>query len=116
VLPGQIARFGDLFGRDLSARAVAALRHRGACDPRRQGGARDCDPLTADERLELIALRAAITDDSRMAVPADTADLSRSGPPDVLRRPARLWRPSPPPGPRRAAARHRRDVAGGPGP
>jgi len=35
ALPGQLARFGELAGRDLSARAFAALRARGAYDPQR---------------------------------------------------------------------------------
>jgi hypothetical protein len=33
TLPVQIARFGELAGRDLAARAFAALQARGADDP-----------------------------------------------------------------------------------
>lgn len=96
-LPAQIARFGDLAGRDLAGRDLAA-----------RGGALDCEPLNASERLEMLALRAAITGGSRTADPPGTADALRSGSPQVLHRPARLWRPPPPPGPRRGSARHRR--------
>ncbi len=49
VLPGQIARFGELASRDLSARAFAALRARGASDPQRHGDAGNYRPLTAGE-------------------------------------------------------------------
>jgi len=106
VLPGQIARFGELAGRDLSARAFAALRTRGACDPQRYTAVRNYQPLTTGEQREMLALRAAITHDYRPAAPAAAADTGRSGP-EGLRRPARLWRP-PSPDPGRAAARHRR--------
>ena len=106
VLPGQIARFGELVSRDLSARAFAALQARGAYDPQRHGDAGNYQPLTAGEQLEMLALRAAITRDYRLAAPAAPADTARSGP-ERLQRPAPLRRPSPP-GPRRAPARHRR--------
>ena len=65
VLPGQIARFGELASRDLSARAFAALRARGAYDPQRHGDAGNYQPLTAGEQLEMRALQAAITRDPR---------------------------------------------------
>ena len=106
ALPGQIARFGELAARDLSARAFAALRARGAYDPRRHGNAENYPPLTTGEQLEMLALRAAITRDHRPAAPAGPADPARSGP-ERLQRPAPL-RHLPPPGPRRAPARHRR--------
>jgi hypothetical protein len=106
ALPGQIARLGELAGRYLSARAFAALRARGACDPQRHGAARDYQPLTTGEHLEMLALRAAITHDHRPAAPAGAEGTGRSGPEGLLR-PARLRRP-PPPGPRRPAPRHRR--------
>jgi hypothetical protein len=114
ILCGQIARFGDLAGRDLSARAFAALRVHGAYDPQRHGDAAKCQPLTTGEHLEMLALRAAITGDHQAAAPAGPADSGRSGPPAGLRRPARLRRPSPPPDLRRAA-RHRRVADAGPG-
>jgi hypothetical protein len=106
ALPGQIARFGDLAGRDLSARAFAALLARGAYDPQRHGDAQDYTPLSAGEELQMLALRAAITHGYQPASPAETAQAGRSGPPEVLRHPARLRRPPSLPGPRRA--RHRR--------
>lgn len=111
ALPGQIARFGELAGRDLMARAFAALRARGAYDPQRHGSAQDCQPLTTGEQLEMLALRAAITCDRQLAAPAGRAGNGQSGTPERVLRPVRLRRPSSPPGPRRAAARHRR-VAG----
>lgn len=69
-LPGQIARFGYLVSRDLSARAFAALRARGAYDPQRHGDARNYQPLSTGEQLEMRALRAAITRDHRPAAAA----------------------------------------------
>ena len=106
VLPGQIARFGELASRDLSARAFAALRARGAYDPQRHGGAGNYQPLTTGEQLEMRALRAAITGEHRPAAPAGPADSARSGP-ERLQRPAPLRRLAPP-GPPGAPARHRR--------
>ncbi len=106
ALPGQIARFGELAGRDLAACAFTALRARGAYDPRRHGDLGNYPPLTTGEQLEMLALRSAITHDFQPAVPAGAADTGRPRP-EVLLRPTRLRRPSPP-GPRRAAARHRR--------
>jgi hypothetical protein len=106
VLPGQIARFGELASHDLSARAFAALQARGAYDPQRHGDAGNYQPLTTGEQLEMLALRAAITRDHRPAAPAGPADPARSRP-ERLQRPAPL-RHLPPPGPRRAPARHRR--------
>jgi hypothetical protein len=114
-LPGQIARFGKLAGRDVSARAIAALRARGAYDPQRHGDARDYRPLSAGEQLEMLALRAALTHDYRPGAPAGMADAGRSRPPERLLRPVRLRRPSSPPGLRRAAARHRRVADTNPG-
>src|SRR5215469_1544793 len=114
LLPGQIARFGDLAGRDLSARAFAALRARGAHDPQCHGDAQDYEPLSAGEHLEMLALRAAITHDYRAAAPAETAGTGQSRPLEGLQRPARLRRPSSPPGPRRVA-RHRRTADANPG-
>ena len=110
-LPGQIARFGELASRDLSARAFAALRARGAYDPQRHGGAGNYQPLTAGEQLEMRALRAAITRDHRPAAAAG-AEAARSGP-ERLQRPVPLRRLSPP-GPPGAPARHRRVADTGP--
>jgi hypothetical protein len=93
-LAGQIARFGELAGRDLSARAVAAPRAGGAYQP-----------LTAGEKLEMLALRAAVTGNPRLAAPAGAADARSSW--QGLQRPVRLRRPSPP-APRQAAGRHHR--------
>jgi hypothetical protein len=110
-LPGQIARFGELASRDLSARAFAALRARGAYDPQRHGDAGTCQPLTAGEQLEMRALRAAITREHRPAAAAG-AEAARSGP-ERLQRPVPLRRLSPP-GPPGAPARHRRAADTGP--
>jgi hypothetical protein len=112
VLPGQIARFGELAGRDLMARAFAALRERGAHDPRRHGDARTCRPLTSGEQLEMLTLRAAIAGDHRPAAVADPADTGGSAPAGPQRS-ARLRHP-PPPAPRRADGRHRRVADMGP--
>ena len=101
-LPGLLARFGELAGRDLSARACTALRARGGYDPLRHGDAGSCRPLTAAEQLELLALRAAITGDDR-AAPAGLAD---AGLPERPVRPVRLRRPSYPES--RREARHSR--------
>jgi hypothetical protein len=106
ALPSQIARFGELAGRDLSARAFAALRAREAYDPQRHGAAPNYQPLTTGEQLEMLALRAAITHDHQPAAPAHAAGTGQSRPEGLLR-PARLRRP-PSPGPRRTSARHRR--------
>src|SRR5690348_333605 len=48
------ARYEDLTGRDLHARSRAALEARGEYDPARHG-TRTPEPLTVDERLELLA-------------------------------------------------------------
>jgi hypothetical protein len=112
VLPVQIARFGDLAGRDLLARALAARNQRDGRNPRDRG---DYQPLSQAEQLELRALRAALVSGYQPAPPAGPpggvgvpGGLGGSGSPQSLLRLARLRRPSPPPGPRRAAARHRR--------
>jgi hypothetical protein len=106
VLPGQIARFGELVGRDLMSRAFATLCKRGACDPRRHDDAWTCRPLTSGEQLEMLTLRAAITGDDRLAAAAGPAETGGSAPPGP-QGPYRLRRP-PPPAPRRADGRHRR--------
>ena len=107
ILPRQIARFGELAGRDLSARASAALRAPGARDRQRHGDAGDYQPLTREEQLEMLAVQRAITCDHQRAG-ADPADPGRPVP-ERLVRPVPLRRPSLP-GPRRAPARHRRDA------
>src|SRR5260370_304328 len=73
ALPSQLARFGELAGRDLSARALAALRARGAYDPQRHGDAGSYQLLTTGEQIEMLALRAAITHDHQPAAPAGPA-------------------------------------------
>ena len=113
VLPGQIARFGELAGRDLSARAFAMLRARGAYDPQRHGDAGDYQPLTDGEQREMLALRAAIMSGYRPAAGAVAADTGRSGS-ERLRKPVRLRRPSSP-GPHRVAGRHHRAADTDPG-
>jgi hypothetical protein len=113
VLPVQIARFGDLAGRDLSARAFAAQRERDGDDPRHHGDDRDFQPLSRAEQLEMRALRVALVSGYQPAVPAGGP--GGPGSPQSLLRLARLRRPSPPPGPRRAAARHRRPAVTDPG-
>ena len=110
VLPRQIARFGDLLGRELSARAFAARRERDDYDPLEYGDGQESWPLSPGEQLEMDALRAALTSGPPPA-PAEPAEAGGSGPRPGLPRPARLRRPSPAPGPRRAAARHRRTAA-----
>ena len=107
ILPRQIARFGELAGRDLSARAFAALRALGARDRQRHGDGGDYQPLTREEQLEMLALRKAIScDHQRPAVwPADPGRPV----PERLVRPVPLRRPSLA-GSRRAPARHRRDA------
>lgn len=107
-LSGQIARFGSLAGRELAARAVAARQANGARDLPCPGGAQGCEPLSAGEQLEMLALRAAIIGDARPVAPAGTGEAGQFGSSEVLNRPARLWRPAPLPGPRRGPARHRR--------
>lgn len=59
-LSQQVARYGELAGRDLSARASARRRARDAHGPQ-HGDARKPQPLTAAELVELQALAAAIT-------------------------------------------------------
>src|SRR5262249_5126142 len=70
VLPVQIARFGHLAGRDLSARALAVRHQRDGRDPRDHG---DYQPLSQAERLEMRALRAALMSGYQPAPPADPA-------------------------------------------
>ncbi len=57
-LPGQIARYGDLSYRDLTARSIAALEARGeqAAEPARALNPDRYPPLTVAEHLELLAL------------------------------------------------------------
>lgn len=80
MLPGQIARFGELAGRHLSARAFAMLRARAAGDPQRHGDAQDFQPLTSEEQLEMVTLRAAISGEGNPAIPASPADTTRPEP------------------------------------
>ncbi len=119
VLPVQIARFGNLVGRDLSARAFAARREQDGYDPRDHGDAGDYQPLSRAEQLEMRALRAALTTGYQPAIPVGPAGmpegLDGAVSPQSLLRLARLRRPSPLPGPRRAAARHRRPAVTDPG-
>ena len=61
TLPVQIARFGSLAGRDLSARAFAALRQLDGYDPRDHRDAVGCEPLSQAEQLEMRALRTVLT-------------------------------------------------------
>lgn len=116
VLPVQLARFGILAGRELSARALAARHQRDGRDPRDHG---DYRPLSQAEQLELHALRAALASGYQPAAAAGPAGggglFAGPGSPQSLLRLARLRRPSPPPGPRRAAARHRRPAVTDPG-
>jgi hypothetical protein len=109
VLPVQIARFGNLVGRELSARALAARQQQDGRDSRDHGG---YQPLSQAEQLELRALRATLVSGYQPAPPAGPpgglGGLGGPGSRQSLLRLARLRRPSPPPGPRRAAARHRR--------
>jgi hypothetical protein len=91
VLPGQIARFGELVGRELSARAFAALQARGARNPQPHRNPGD-QPLTAAEQREMAALRASITYDLPPVAVAGAASTPRSEPPQSLPRPVRLRR------------------------
>jgi hypothetical protein len=113
VLAAQLARFGELAGRDLSARASAALRAGRAHDPRRRDEERACPPLTADEHQEMAALHAAITGAQAPADAGSAAAEGQSGP-DNPPRPPRLRRRSPP-GPARSAGRHHRPAGLGAG-
>lgn len=90
VLPSQIARFGELIGRELSARAFEALQARGARypQPRNPGD----QPLTEAEQREMAALRASITYDRPPAAAADAAGTAPSGPPQSIPRPVSLRR------------------------
>ena len=89
VLPSQIARFGELIGRELSARAFEALQARGARypQPRNPGD----QPLTEAEQREMAALRASITYDLPPVAVADAAG-TPSGPPQSIPRPLSLRR------------------------
>ncbi|MGH3121756.1 MAG: hypothetical protein ACRDND_12130, partial [Streptosporangiaceae bacterium] len=62
-MAGQVARFGELAGRDLAARAAPTL-------PAGEASAPQARPLTAGEHREMLALRAAITGSRQPAVPA----------------------------------------------
>jgi len=127
MLPVQIARFGNLAGRDLSARAFAARRERDGSGPGDRGDAAGCRPLSQAEQLEMRALRTVLTSGYQPAVPAGPGGAGRlqglgglgglqgPGTPQSLLRLARLRRPSPLPGPRRDAARHRRPAVTDPG-
>jgi hypothetical protein len=106
ALPGQIARFGQLAGRDLSARAMVTLRQRGAYDPQRHRDAGDYQPLTTAEQAEMLALRTAIGHGHRPAAPRSATDAGQSNQ-DGFQRLASLRR-RPAPGPRRAPGRHHR--------
>jgi hypothetical protein len=117
VLPVQIARFGNLAGRELSARALVARHQHDGRDLRDHG---DYRPLSQAEQLELRALRAALASGyppAPAAGPPGGGGLpgGLAGSPQSLLQLARLRRPSPPPGPRRAAARHRRPAVTDPG-
>ena len=103
-LAGQIARFGDLAGRDLAARASAAPRAREGDDPRGHRDAGEDRPLSAAEQLEMRTLWAAVTRDQQ---PAGSSE------PGGLPRPARLRR-IPPPAARRAVGRHHRTAGADP--
>ncbi len=101
LVAGQIARFGELAGRDLAARAITALRAGEASAPQAR-------PLTAGEHQEMLALRATITGGRQRVVPAATAGTGPSGPLPHPRLP--LLRHPPAPGPRPLAGRHHRTV------
>jgi hypothetical protein len=113
VLAAQLARFGQLAGRDLSARASAAPRAGRARDLPRRGEERACPPLTPAEKQEMTALRAAITSARR---PGDPGGGTAEGQPGHGRPPQlpRLRR-RPAPVPVSSAGRHHRSVGAGPG-
>jgi len=97
MLPVQIARFGNLAGRDLSARAFAARRERDGSDPGDRGDAGHCQPLSQAEQLEMRALRTALTSGYRPAVPVGPAGpqgLQGAGAPQIRLRLARHRRPA----------------------
>jgi hypothetical protein len=89
VLAAQLARFGELAGRDLSGRA--ALR-----------AGRACRPLTPAEHQEMAALHSAITGAAAEGRPEPA---SPPRPPRLRRRPS--------PGPDRSAGRHHRPAGAG---
>jgi hypothetical protein len=89
VLAAQLARFGELAGRDLSGRAVLRAD-------------RACVPLTPAEHQEMAALHAAITG----ATAGERAEPASPPRPPRLRR--RLA-----PSPSRSAGRHHRPAGAG---
>jgi hypothetical protein len=91
ALPNQIARFGELVGRELSARAFAALQARGArgAPPHRDSGNQ---PLTAAEQREMAALRASLNVDLSPGAVSGAAGPEGPGPQESLPRPVRLRR------------------------
>jgi hypothetical protein len=96
-LAAQVARFGELAGRALTARASAAQRA--------------CPPLTPAEQQEMIALRAAITGADLAAASGGAAAEGQSGHASPPRPPRLRHRPSP--GPAGSAGRHHRPVGTG---
>jgi hypothetical protein len=102
VLAAQLARFGELVGRDLSARASGVLRVR-----------RAYNPLTAAEHQEMTALHAAIAGACPPADPVDAPAKGQSGPDSPPPLPRLRRRPSL--GPVRSAGRHHRSAGVGPG-
>jgi hypothetical protein len=113
MLAAQLARFGELVGRDLSARASGALRVRRAYDPARRDEERACSPLTPAEHQEMTALYDAIAGACPSADPGGAAAEGHSRP-DGPPRPPRLRRRASA-GSALSAGRHHRPAGTGPG-
>ena len=60
LLTGQLNRWLELTGRDLTARSIAELTAAGAYDPDRHPAAADYPPLTVAEHLEVLAIGEAL--------------------------------------------------------
>lgn len=110
VLAVQLARFGELAGRDLCARAAAALRVSRAQDPRRRGEEWADAPLTPAEHQEMTSLHAAINGACLPADPGSAAARGQAEP--VSLRPLRLRR-RPVQDSVRSAGRHHRPAVTG---
>jgi hypothetical protein len=75
-LSRQIARYGELAGRDLAAQASASRAAKDVRKPGRHGAAWNCRPLSAEEQLELQRLARSI---ARSRVSSGKAGSQRGG-------------------------------------
>lgn len=72
-LSGQLERYNDLTIRDTNARSVALLKARGTYDPELHGVFAESEPLTSQDRLEILALGESITRSVRHPAHVDGA-------------------------------------------